>query len=204
MTSDKVFNKVVISGITLFLGILVLSRYLINHNVKDIIEFSILLLSAILILIFDKKVLIYCLIVFVAAVMQMEHNSLYASLLAFTISAFIKRKYLIPLTIIYHLNTIVVLITSQNELNVNVVFFYTVCTIIFILILTYPNLNLKELNLTNDEKLILNELIKGKQLKEIDAFSKNTKTEKLKAACKRNNLIDKNELIFLYKWGQSH
>ena len=57
---------------------------------------------------------------------------------------------------------------------------------------------------TEDEKMILNELIKGKQLKEIDFFSKNTKTEKLKAACKRNNLIDKNELIFLYKWGQSH
>lgn len=204
MTNERVFNKYVISGFSLFFSILVFFRYYINYNYKDLIECGILLLSSVLILIFDRKILIYCLIVFVASVMHMDHDSLYASLLVFTISAFIKRKYLIPLTVIYHINTILVLCTSQNELNINIVVFYTICLIIFLLILCYPNLNLKELNLTEDEKMILNELIKGKQLKEIDFFSKNTKTEKLKAACKRNNLIDKHELIFLYKWEQSH
>lgn len=204
MKNEKIFNRFVISGFSLFFSILVLLRYCTNYHFKDLIEFSILFLSSLLLLIFDRKVLIYCLIVFVATVMHFDHNSLYASLLVFTISAFIKRKYLIPLTVIYHINTVIVLCYSQNELNINIAIFYTICLIIFLLILCYPKVSLKELQLTDDEKLILNELIKGKQLKEIDCFSKNTKTEKLKAACRRNNLINKNELIFIYKWEQSH
>lgn len=188
----------------LYFALLVGFRFYLNRNIKDAIEMGILIISSILLFTVGKKALIYCIIVFVATVMQFDHDSLYASLLVFTISSFIKRKYLIPLTIVYHINVLIVVITSQNELNVNIVFFYSVCVIIFLLILFYPGYKQNpELKLKDDEKAILDELIKGKQLKEIDLYSKNTLTEKLKTACKRNNLIDKNELIFLYKWEQS-
>lgn len=46
----------------------------------------------------------------------------------------------------------------------------------------------KELELTNDERLILEELKKGKKQKEIELFSPNTVTEKLKQARKRNGI----------------
>ncbi len=126
---------------------------------------------------------------------------LYVALIIYTISAFIKRKHLIVLTVIYHLNTIIVFSFDKISLNINIVIYFSVCLFIFILLFNYPKIKKIELKLTPDEEMILKELAAGKQLKEIDSFSKNTKTEKLKAAYKRNNLMDKNELIQLYRMG---
>lgn len=56
-----------------------------------------------------------------------------------------------------------------------------------------------KLDLTNDEVLILDELSKGKQQKEIEQFSQNTVGNKLKQARTRNNITTTDELIRLYK-----
>lgn len=53
----------------------------------------------------------------------------------------------------------------------------------------------KKLHLTDDEKYILSELKKGKQQKEIDRFSKNTITKKLKDARERNKISSNYELL---------
>ena len=56
----------------------------------------------------------------------------------------------------------------------------------------------KALNLTEDEKAILNELAKGKLQKEIDLFSEQTITHKLKSARERNMCNSTAELLAKY------
>lgn len=199
MTMERIFNKRNLIFIFLYFAALFGIRYYQTTNIKDIIETSIMLTSIPFIIIFGRKALLYCIIVFVSVVMHLDQRSIYASLCIFTISAFIKRKNLILLTIIYHVNTLTVYAFDKTNLNVNAIVFYSICIIIFVLIYNYPQINRQKLNLTDDEILILSELAKGKQLKEIDGFSKNTKTNKLKEACNRNNIMNKNELIYLFK-----
>ena len=55
------------------------------------------------------------------------------------------------------------------------------------------------LNLTDDEKLILDELVKGKLQKEIDLFSQQTISQKLKYARERNMIETTADLIAKYK-----
>lgn len=55
------------------------------------------------------------------------------------------------------------------------------------------------LNLTDDEKLILDELAKGKLQKEIDLFSQQTISQKLKYARERNMIETTADLIAKYK-----
>lgn len=58
--------------------------------------------------------------------------------------------------------------------------------------------NIPKLELTENEKKLISELAQGKLLKEIDGFSKNTKTELLEKAMQRNGIATKNELLALY------
>lgn len=57
----------------------------------------------------------------------------------------------------------------------------------------------KRLKLTSDEIFILNEMINGKMQKEIDGFSQNTITNKLKQAKERNKVETTDELIKKFK-----
>lgn len=200
---ERVFNKknviLFIAYFTILFGIRLYQVY----TLQNLIEFLLLLFSIPVIIIFGLKALIYCAIIFISCLMHLNHNTLYIALVIYTISAFLTRKYLIPLTIIYHLNTLVVFAFDRITMNINVIIYYSLCLIIFLWIFNYPKIKKTELNLTPDEEFIIKELASGKQLKEIDKFSKNTKTEKIKSACKRNNIIDKNELIFIYKMGMN-
>lgn len=200
---ERVFNKknviLFIAYFTILFGIRLYQVY----TLQNLIEFILLLFSIPVIIIFGLKALIYCAIIFISCLMHLNHNTLYIALVIYTISAFLTRKYLIPLTIIYHLNTLVVFAFDRITMNINVIIYYSLCLIIFLWIFNYPKIKKTELNLTPDEEFIIKELASGKQLKEIDKFSKNTKTEKIKSACKRNNIIDKNELIFIYKMGMN-
>ena len=57
----------------------------------------------------------------------------------------------------------------------------------------------EKLNLTNDEKLILDELAKGKMQKEIDLYSQQTISGKLKSARERNLIETTTDLVIKYK-----
>lgn len=59
------------------------------------------------------------------------------------------------------------------------------------------------LHLTHDEVLIIEELLKGKQQKEIEMFSQNTVCTKLKQARNRNGLKTTDELLMLYRSGDN-
>lgn len=58
-------------------------------------------------------------------------------------------------------------------------------------------------DLNYDEKLIVDKLAEGFLMKEIDGYSKNTKTKYLKSAMKRNGCSTKEELIARYAIGKN-
>lgn len=197
--TERVFSKKNCILILIYFTILETIRVFQFPTIQYYIELVISIITVISVCIWGRKVILYGTILFVTVMMQFDHTKMYAALLFYVISAFIRRKYLIPLTIIYHCNTLVIWVFDKVTLNINILLYYSICVIIFILIYTYPKKANKVLNLTADEILILKELSKGKLIKEIDIFSKNTITHKLQSACNRNNLIDKNELIYLFK-----
>lgn len=204
---DKILTKKNIIFTLIYFDILIFLRYMKSLSIISLLESIIITISILLFIFLGKKSLLWSAIIFTIVITHSRHQyQLYIGLLIYTISAFLNRPYLIPLSILYHLNTLSVLLYDKNVNILNVVIYYSICVILFIVLYNYNrnNNNSKKLLLTIDEKLILNELIQGKQLKEIDTFSKNTKTEKLKQAYERNNLINKNELIYMYKWEQSH
>lgn len=66
----------------------------------------------------------------------------------------------------------------------------------------FRNKDLKKfplLVLESDEKKILEELIAGKEIKEIELYSQNTIYTKLRAARDRNNCVNNDELVTRYK-----
>ncbi len=62
-----------------------------------------------------------------------------------------------------------------------------------------PSLLKRKLDLTVDETSILEELSNGKQQKEIEQFSQNTVSRKLKKARERNGVATTDELIKRFK-----
>lgn len=58
--------------------------------------------------------------------------------------------------------------------------------------------NMKRLELTEGEKVVIAQLAEGKMIKEVEGVSKNTKTDYIEAAMLRNGCRTKAELISLY------
>lgn len=104
---------------------------------------------------------------------------------------FIVTIYLVALTTVFALND-----ESLNSYLIHMArgtWFYL--NIKYFILQNYQR---KPLDLTEDEELILKELNEKKLLKACDSFSKNTITEKLKAARKRNNCVNNAELLAEY------
>ena len=103
-----------------------------------------------------------------------------------------------PALILYALNVFTALAFKGNEIltlgihGMNCFLFYTCSKYLFAAITPTT------LMLTNDERIVLNELAKGKLQKQIDQFSPNTVTKLLKNAQERNHCKSKNELITKY------
>lgn len=58
--------------------------------------------------------------------------------------------------------------------------------------------NMKRLELTEGERVVVSQLAEGKMIKEVEGVSKNTKTDYIEAAMLRNGCRTKAELISLY------
>lgn len=105
-------------------------------------------------------------------------------------------KWLLP---IYALNESFALIYQGKGIDELVIHIITAA--FFYLIYFFIN-KPKQLILEPDEEEIVKQLANGKMQKEIDLYSKNIIKDKIDHALIRNHLIDKNELINLYR--QSH
>lgn len=66
------------------------------------------------------------------------------------------------------------------------------------------NKSMRKLSLLPDEEKILDQLLEGKAQKNIDGFSENTVSKKLKNARLRNGIPDNKELLILYSKHKDH
>lgn len=122
----------------------------------------------------------------------------YTSFVVICIFISLVPKMKIPSLILYAIEIFFVA-TARDKTPVHIAIHICNCLSIYCGIYFLLRPTVKNLKLTNDEIYILNELIKGKQQKEIDIFSPNTVTNKLKQAKKRNKIESTDELIKKYK-----
>ena len=118
-------------------------------------------------------------------------------------------KLTIPALILYVVD-VVVLFGQRNLVISALAIHFTWCIIFTILfyiffILKPKNIftekskqSVTKLNLNNDEKFILSELIEGKLQKQIEGYSVNTVTKHIKNAMERNNCNSKKDLLFRF------
>lgn len=122
----------------------------------------------------------------------------YTAFLILTLFTLYVPSMKIPTLILYAVDIIIVA-TYRDKTPVHLAIHAINCTMIFQVINSlYKPIRMK-LHLTADEEIILKQLIEGKHQKEIDQYSQNTVTNKIKDAIRRNNLKNKEELIERYK-----
>ena len=109
-------------------------------------------------------------------------------------------KMKIPSLVLYACE-IVFVATVRHKTPVHIAIHVANCICIYYAIkyLLKPTVLRNKLDLTSDEIYILEELLNGKQQKEIDLFSQNTVTNKLKQAKERNGIATTDELLKRYK-----
>ena len=107
-------------------------------------------------------------------------------------------KLTIPALIIYGANIIPALVYRQNELpTIGIHVLNCIWIVIFIEFVVIRK-KLKALQLTEDERSVLNQLAEGKLQKEVEPFSQNQVTQILKDAMSRNLCKTKQELLNKY------
>lgn len=141
--------------------------------------------------------------IFMAAIYPAYLFNNYSALFFLSLVIFYRPKYKYSLYALYYIAVTAAFIINQEALPEFLI--HAARSAWFILTL---NFMLKRgnkpatLELTADERAILQELAAGKQQKELDLFSKNTITKKLKDARERNNATSNDELITRFKMNQ--
>lgn len=104
-------------------------------------------------------------------------------------------------TFVLYFLEIIFIATVRDKTPVHIAIHIGNCMLLYyvLIFLFKPSFNQKKLELTTDETLILDELLDGKQQKEIQRFSANTVTNKLKQARERNHIATTDELLQRYK-----
>lgn len=156
-------------------------------------------LISILIFFVGRIGLSYGLLIFSCALVYVNNFYNYATIffMLIAIGANPKIKKIAPWFYI----TNVIISFSMKNLNIiafliHIVYIYMFYTkISYVFAVNKPQV----LNLTEDERKILEELAKGKMQKEIDLFSQQTISLKLKHARERNMIDTTNELIMKFK-----
>lgn len=104
----------------------------------------------------------------------------------------------VPALIIYGANLIPALVYRQNEIPAIGIHVLNCIWITCFIELVVLKKTKKSLKLTDDERIVLEELADGKLQKEIEAFCPNTVTKLIKNAQERNHCKNKAELLSKY------
>ena len=156
-------------------------------------------LIALCIFLFGRKGLAYALLIYSCTLIYVNNFYNYATIFFMLIACGANPKLKKVAPFIYITNVFVAFtlkrlgITPFSIHLVYCVMFYT--KIGYVFSIHKPEI----LNLTQDEKLILEELAKGKMQKEIDLYSQQTISGKLKNARERNLIETTSDLIIKYK-----
>lgn len=154
--------------------------------------------SIVFTLIFGKKASYVTLVAFSFTAEYLNTFNNYTSLFCILMAVRMFKsteKFLIPL---YFMNTVFSLI-YQNK-NISHIAIHLLTAFLFYLLFYYERKEAEKdfFFVTEDEMKILEEMRKGKQLKELDLFNKNTITKKLKQARGRNRCATNSELLCEY------
>lgn len=148
-------------------------------------------------ILFGRKAVYVMLVLFSLGVSYVNTFNNYTGLFCILMSCRMIGRNRGILLVIYALNEFIAL-NVQGASATHYAIHYTSCLFWYILYFCVHCSKI-ELDLTDDEIIILDELIAGKQQKEIDFFNKNTVTKKLAEARKRNKCKTTNELLFKYR-----
>lgn len=147
---------------------------------------------------FGRKGLAFTLMIFACTLVYINNFYNYATIffVIIAIGADPKLKNIAPW--IYLVNVFIAY--TQKRLGITPFFIHMVYCVLFYTKVNYIfSVHKPEcLNLTEDERQILNELSKGKLQKEIELFSQQTISQKLKNARERNMCESTNELIIKF------
>ena len=148
---------------------------------------------------FGRKGLAYALLIFSCALIYVNNFYNYATIFFMLIACGANPKLNKAAPIIYILNVFVAF--TLKRLGIVPFVIHSIYIIMFQKKLQYvfkinkPN----KLNLTDDERKILDELVKGKMQKEIDLWSEQTVSAKIKSARERNLCDSTNDLLTQYR-----
>ena len=157
------------------------------------------LLIAVLIFIFGRKGLSYGMTMYACALIYVNTFFNYGSIFFILVAIGANPKTKKQIMLLYLVNMVVSF--SMQKLLVFSAAIHIVYIILFALCIRYVfKVNTPDkLNLTEDEKAILGELAKDKLQKEIDLFSQQTISQKLKNARERNMCDSTAELVSKFK-----
>ena len=148
---------------------------------------------------FGRKGLAYALLIFSCVLIYVNNFYNYATIFFMLIAVGANPKLKKAAPIIYILNVFVAF--TLKRLGIVPFVIHSIYIIMFQKKLQYvfkinkPN----KLNLTDDERKILDELVKGKMQKEIDLWSEQTVSAKIKSARERNLCDSTNDLLTQYR-----
>ena len=154
---------------------------------------------AFLIFLGGRKGLSYGLTVYACALIYINTFYNYGSIFFILVAMGANPKRQIPIAVVFLINVIISF--SLKHLIVISFIIQLTYAVLFYLCMKYVfKIHTPEtLNLTEDEKKILQELAKGKLQKEIDLFSEQTITHKMKNARERNMCNSTAELVEKFK-----
>ena len=197
LRSDKIL------GIILLLHLLLAACHFYQYFLSPIqypaeLRIAGCILIAILIFFFDRPGMAFGFIIYACSLIYVNtfynYGTIFFLLIAF--GAYPKIKW--PATIIYGIN-VVVSFSLQRLLPISILI-HGIYLILFLLItsLIYKVKPSNLLNLKEDERYILEQLKEGKLQKEIEGYSQQTITAKLKNARERNMCESTSELLAKY------
>ena len=172
--------------------------YLSNISYHGDLRFTGCLLIALLILFFGRKGMAFGFTIYACSLIYVNTFYNYGSIFLLLISFGAYPKMKTPSVILYAIN-VVISFSLQRLLAFSVAIHFVYLILFWVCTRYVYKVNAsKKLTLTDDEKNILEELLKGKMQKEIDLFSQQTITAKIKNARERNMCETTAELLAIY------
>ena len=163
------------------------------------LRFAGCLLIALLIVLFGRKGMAFGFVIYACSLIFVNTFYNYGSIFLMLISFGAYPKIRTPSIILYSI-CVVISFSLQKLLAFSVAIHFLYLILFWLCTKYVYKVNAPQtLNLKDDEVYILSELAKGKMQKEIDGFSQQTITAKLKNARERNMCETTAELLSLYK-----
>lgn len=153
---------------------------------------------------FGREAILFLFILFALFIEQFADFSNYTSFFIIVFFLFVYSRFTIPALIIYILDVIIVC-ESHGKSSIHLVIHFINCGFIFVASKIIFNIcvskikkNSRKLDLDETDRFILQQLSKGAKQKEIEGFSENTVSKRLKKMRDRNFCESNSELLMLF------